>query len=335
MKAVPLIKEVLVDRLRSEITKKRSDCLVKIDSERSLSEALGVSRSSLRSAIDELADEGLLLKIQGKGTYITPNVACTSLHLAYPKDLKFNDPFYIKFIAEITSLTARRGISLKMLDLDNLTDSPEDTPLIILGQIDEANIKKLKNNYSKIVAIEDYPENEGLHQVIFDDYKIGCDAAMRLHQLNHKKVLLLAGPEKYPSAYKRKNGFMYTAKSLGLEVETINTKMNWGGGFNTANKVAAGVRAATYTGVFCSNDWMAAGLIQGLKEYGVSTPGDISIIGCDNIPLSSELKPSISTFDLDMKLLVEEVFEEINNLKSPKKLLIPASFIIRDSIKQI
>lgn len=335
MEAVPLIKEALVERLRSEIIKKRSDCLVKIDSERSLSEALGVSRSSLRAAIDELSKEGLLLKVQGKGTYITPDVACKNIHLACPKDLKYNDPFYIKFIVEITSLTARRGISLKVLDLDNLSDSPDDTPLIISGQLEESSIQKLKGIYSRIVAIEDYPENEGLHQVIFDDYKIGCDAAVKLHQLNHKNVLLLAGPEKYPSAFKRKNGFLYSAKNLGIQVNIIHAKMNWGGGFNSADEVAKAIKVSSYSAAFCSNDWMAAGLIQGLKEYGLSTPADISIIGCDNIPLSSELKPAISTFDLDMKLLVEEVFEEINSLKNPKKLLIPANFISRDSIKQI
>jgi Transcriptional regulators len=335
MEAVPLIKEVLVEKLRSEIIKKRSDCLVKIDSERSLSETLGVSRSSLRAAIDELANEGLLLKIQGKGTYITPDVACANIHLACPKDLKYNDPFYIKFIVEITSLTARRGISLKVLDPEHLVDSPDDTPLIISGQLDESSVRKLKSIYSKIVAIEDYPENEGLHQVIFDDYKIGCDAATMLYQLNHKNVLLLAGPEKYPSAFKRKNGFLYSANNLGIQTKVIHTKMNWSGGTNVAKEVAEAIKTSSCTAAFCSNDWMAAGLIQGLKECDVSVPGDISIIGCDNIPLSSELKPAISTFDLDMKLLVEEVFEEINNLKTPKKLLIPASFISRDSIKQI
>lgn len=47
--------------------------------------------------------------------------------------------------------------------------------------------------------------------------------------------------------------------------------------------------------MFCGNDEMAAGLCRALHEAGRSVPGDVSVVGFDDIPLAEYFTPSLTT----------------------------------------
>ena len=50
-----------------------------------------------------------------------------------------------------------------------------------------------------------------------------------------------------------------------------------------------------FTGVFCANDQMSLGLLHGLDELGLGVPGDVSVVGFDDIPLASHAAPPLTT----------------------------------------
>jgi len=346
MKHNPLIKERITELLREQIYTMRTDSLVRIAPERALAEDLGVSRVSLKAAIKNLIHEGMLLQIQGKGTYITPTVQLHTLHLICSPDIKSNDPFYNKFLVEVTGLAAKKCINLFMVDPLDFKSSSETSPLIVIGLLDKKLMDCLKMSYRKIIAIQDYEMTDGLLQVYFDDYRIGCKAAQTFHEYHHSKVLHLAGPEKYPSASKRRAGFLEISNRLGLKPSVIVEKMNWSGGYHAGEIFLEQFDEwDRYTAVFAANDWMSVGFIQKLKEKGVRVPEEISVIGCDDIPLASEFYPPLTTFNLDMRYLVEEVFSSMNKFETftdrdtrnatNRKILIPAKLIHRDSLNSL
>jgi len=49
------------------------------------------------------------------------------------------------------------------------------------------------------------------------------------------------------------------------------------------------------TAVFCANDHLALGMMKAFSEVGIDVPGDISIIGYDNIPEANYLIPALTT----------------------------------------
>ena len=334
----PLVKEIILAKLRQQILSLRSNTYVKIPSERSLSEQLGVSRLSVRTALKELSGEELLVQMQGKGTYITPLLQMHSLSLICSPDIKSNDPYYNKFLAEITNEAAKRSINLIMVNLDKPVPSQPGAALIVMGLLENSALGSLLSLYNPVISIQEYPWLQDITQISFDDYKIGCDAAKILFEHNHRRVLHLAGPDKYPSAFFRKKGFLDAAERLGIHTDIITDKMNWAGGYKLGElyhlKLA---KAHSPTAVFAANDWMAAGFMKRLQESGLRIPADISILGCDNIPLSSEYTPTLSTFDLDMKQLVAEllsVLEESSTATSvqrSKRIMLPATPILRES----
>lgn len=340
MEHSPLIREKITEQLKIKIIEMRTDSFVRIESERSLAEKYGVSRISMRMAIKNLISEGLLVQLQGKGTYITPKVKIDTLHIICSPDIKNNDPFYNKFLVEITNASARKSINLLMIDPDNITDVPVSIPLIVVGLLEECVLNRLMTVYKEIVAIHDYPNLKDIVQIYFDDYKIGYNAAKTFIELNHKSLLHLSGPEKYASAYYRKKGFMDAVKDFNAHAAAINGKMNWSGGYSAGDAFLRNqYRDHPPSGVFAANDWMAIGFIQKLKENGVKVPEDISVIGCDDIPLASEFFPPLTTFNLDMKYLVEEIFSVLNpynneNVRSNKRILLPAALVRRKSLKK-
>lgn len=54
-------------------------------------------------------------------------------------------------------------------------------------------------------------------------------------------------------------------------------------------------KEASFTAVFASNDLMAIGAYEALREYGLKIPEDVSVFGHDNSLLSSLVKPGLST----------------------------------------
>ena len=69
------------------------------------------------------------------------------------------------------------------------------------------------------------------------------------------------------------------------------------------------------TAVFCCNDLMAVGALNACKRLGLAVPGNVSVMGYDNISLSRLVEPKITTMDQNMfqlgstaaKLLVENI----------------------------
>lgn len=340
MEQRPLITEKTIKILREYIGRLQAQEAIKIPSERELSKNLSVSRVSIRTAIKKLVAEGLLTQAQGKGTYISPIKRLSSIHILCPQDIKKSDPFYNKFLVEITSEAARRGLILYIIDPDKIIGNKEDTPLITIGVIENVLLNKLNPFYKKIISIQDFSNHKDIIQLHFDDYNIGLKAGQLLIKYGHQKIMHLSGPAKFPSAVLRKLGFQDAIINSQYKYYEYSTKMNWTGGYSAGDYILDSLPAEERpTGVFAANDWMAEGLIQKLKERGVQVPTDISIIGCDDIQLATELRPQLTTFNLDMKLLISKVFDILTRYEEieiyNQKILIPAELILRESLTSI
>lgn len=341
MESMPLLTERITLELRNQILKMRCDSLVKIPSERELTEIFNASRPSIRQAIKNLINEGLLIQERGKGTYVTPKIKIHTLDIICSPDIKRNDPFYNSFLVEITKFAAKQSMNLFIVDYDQIMNTYRESPLVIVGSIEDSVLELLKKVYKTIIAFQSYPDHNEITQIYFDHYKIGYMAASILSRFNHKNIVHLAGPEKYVSALNRRVGFEDAAKKLCSNYRILTEKMNWVGGYKAGDVlVDEYTNKNRPTAVFVANDWMGIGLIQKLKEKGLRIPEDISVIGCDDIPLASEFSPTLATFSLDMKVLVNELFAALNEMNSSedyymgKKILLSPTFVPRDSLKE-
>lgn len=345
MQTKPLLRDQLIERLRIFILEQRTTVPVRISSERELAEKLSVSRISVRHAIKSLVAEGLLEQKQGSGTYICAEQKLPAekdvelVHVLMAKDIKRNDPFFNECLAEITHYCTDNAIRLKVSREGTQKISETDkAPFVILGLLNKDSIEQVSSVNGPIVSTQYYPDFHNISQLLFDDSRIGWEAAEILFNHGHRQVIHLGGPSAYPSAYERTEGFLKGAERKNMLVQTLQGKMNWRSGYELGNQVVKMLRSSKApSAVFASNDWMALGLMHRLAEERVSIPEQLSIIGCDDIHMSAEISPGLSTFKWDMNQMVRELFgiihtELFGDERSYKRVLLPARFITRDSL---
>jgi DNA-binding LacI/PurR family transcriptional regulator len=339
METKPLLRDALTSSLREFVLERQEAEPVRIAPERDLAEMMGVSRISIRHALKALAAEGLLTRRQGSGTYIVPVEAPRAIQVLMASDIKQNDPFYTEFLSSMTHYCADHAIRLLVSREVLLAPLQFDrAPTVIVGLVGDSTIEAIRQTSSLVVSTQYYPDILEITQLYFDDQRIGSEAAEILYARGHRKVVHLAGPTAYRSAHERTQGFETAAHRRGMDVLTLRGKMNWRSGFELGDEVVASLGTAKApTGVFASNDWMALGLMHRLAQDRVSVPGELSIIGCDDIHMAAEISPGLSTFRWDTDTLVRELVNIIADQDSHdppihKRVLLPARFVDRDTV---
>lgn len=92
--------------------------------------------------------------------------------------------------------------------------------------------------------------------------------------------------------------------------------------------------------LFCYNDVAAFGVIKALKESGFSVPADVSIIGFDDLPMSSMMEPHLTTIKVPNKYIgssaARMLVERLNSKRThyPTGLLVGGALIIRESVQE-
>jgi len=94
------------------------------------------------------------------------------------------------------------------------------------------------------------------------------------------------------------------------------------------------------TSVFACNDLMAVGVMNSCKKLNISIPNDLSIIGYDNIQLSSLVEPKLTTIDQHMQLLGSKaanlVLDKIAaNNEYGVKIILDNTLVERESVSKI
>ncbi len=334
--------KAIADVLRQEVRQLQSDRLIKLESERKLEQRLNVGRQRIREVINQLVSEGLLIKYEGKGTYIAPIVKNKHVNLLSSPTIKPNDPFYNRMLMELTGYAAKNSVNMIPLTMDTLHNGDMLAPVLMIGKFEEEDIEKIKQVYSKIISFENYPNHDDFVQIYFDHFKIGINAAKVLAAYGHKKVIHITGPDRYASALYRKNGFIRGSRKNGIEHVVLESKMNFKGGFVLADQVANLVVHRQFTAVFAANDWMAIGLIQALRDKGVDVPNQLSVLSVDNIPLAGQFAPGLTTYSLDANMMIAECFSLMDvaescteDIQFHKRIILQPRLITRDTLKKL
>jgi DNA-binding LacI/PurR family transcriptional regulator len=129
---------------------------------------------------------------------------------------------------------------------------------------------------------------------------IGNADAMRqaidhLAALGHDRVGFVSGPRRSWSGRQRLAGIRKTAVAHGITLEEIG---HFAPTFEGGSAAAQGVLLSGVTAVVAYNDLIALGLLNALRDRGVDVPGDLSIIGVDDISMSAMVRPALTTLSV-------------------------------------
>ena len=137
---------------------------------------------------------------------------------------------------------------------------------------------------------------------VWVDQEAGAALATRhLLELGHRTVHHVAGPGDSLEARGRIVGWCRELRAAGAEVPELLMGDWWpASGHAAGREIAARIRrGAEVTAVFLSNDQMALGLLNALHQEGLSVPGDVSVVGFDDVPEAAYYSPPLTTVRQD------------------------------------
>jgi DNA-binding LacI/PurR family transcriptional regulator len=155
-----------------------------------------------------------------------------------------------------------------------------------------------------------------------------------LIELGHERIAHVdggsgAGGPQRRSAYLRG----MRAHGLGRHSLVIPGDFTEEAGVTAAEELLA--RRELPTGIFAANDMVAAGLLGGFDRAGVDVPGDVSIVGYDNISIAHLAHVSLTTVDQPRtemgRLALELLLDRIDNRRPNEVRLIEPSLVVRST----
>jgi len=169
-----------------------------------------------------------------------------------------------------------------------------------------AEIKKLANRNKKripLVSLERDFTNVGIDSVVFDGYNNTKMAIQHLIDVGCRRICHISGPMGLEIVKEREKGFQDAIRENGLsdegEAMSVYGDFTHQSGYVAMQKLLE--RAPDMDGVFCDNDQMAVGALKVLRERGISVPGQIKLMGYDDVFLASVVEPSLSTIHIQKR----------------------------------
>jgi LacI family transcriptional regulator len=156
--------------------------------------------------------------------------------------------------------------------------------------------------------------------------------------LGHRRIAMVKGPAKNLDADERLRGYRdaLVEANVGLEKDLeIDGAFTEYSGYEAAERLMKLENRPT--AVFAANDSMAIGLLSAFRERDVSVPGDIAVVGFDDISMASYVSPALTTAHVDAyQLGTRAVRLLLPALEPPmgrkvQREVIPAPLVVRQS----
>ena len=182
------------------------------------------------------------------------------------------------------------------------------------------------------LVVVDSPADERFGVVQSDHEAGGRAATEHLIALGHPTVWHLAGPEDSYAATERERGWRAALEGAGLVAPPV-VRGDWTAASGHSEGVALAERADV-SAVFVANDQMALGLLRALAEAGRAVPGEVSVVGFDDIADAADYLPPLTTVRQEFDELGERAVDALIGAidgGSPKTDLVPTRLIVRES----
>jgi LacI family transcriptional regulator len=167
-------------------------------------------------------------------------------------------------------------------------------------------------------------------------------AAMEhLADLGHRRVGFIGGASQLTSAVDRLDGYLRAVAEHGLD---DGDALRQAGDFTEESGYRAAAQLLSLspppTAIFAANDRMAIGAMAAAHDAGRAVPGDLSVVGFDDIPMASYLRPPLTTVALPgyemgaaaMRLLLEQVQAGPDgDAPEPPVVHLDARLVVRES----
>ncbi len=238
-----------------------------------------------------------------------PNRRANTLAILVPQlQNAFADVYFGELISGIYEEAAARGFRIllevarrdyiKRREYMQLLEDCSVDGIFFLGATEEHKfLKEFDGSDRPLLVVNNHFSQWDLHHVVCDYAAAGRDAADHLIELGHSRIAHISGPNDVVLTTRElTDAFVGRLAEHGVR---LSKSMIVGGEFQVETaKLACDElleRDPDLTAIFCANDKMALGAYQSLRAQSKQPGKDVSVMGCDDIPVAALSDPPMTT----------------------------------------
>lgn len=284
----------------------------KLPTEKQFSDEFGVSRVTVRRAIQELSDRNVIYKIQGGGTYVgssDPSKSTTSIQ---------NIPFVIcenvssfaqivqgaeKYLSQhqcyLTVHCSNDNFLNERNIINHLVDNQVKNMIVLPTDADKNTLFyfELMQKGINIVFVDLIPRGLVCHYVSSNNLMGGYQATKHLIQRGYRKIAFFSpSGDQYTTITDRKNGYLLALQEANIEPNPFYMPQL----DNVCTDIPGVVKNLMTSpnppdAFFAVNDIFAVNIFIAMQRYGYRVPEDAGIIGFDNLEMNVMQSVPLST----------------------------------------
>jgi LacI family transcriptional regulator len=172
--------------------------------------------------------------------------------------------------------------------LSGLFDRSVDGAILSTATVDSSLPYELDRHGLPFVYLNRISDVVERDSVSADDRGGAAQLAELLLETGHRQIGMLLGPETTSTSRDREAGFVARLAEAQVAVPPAwraRTEYTEASGYAAFHRVMSGPTRPT--ALFCGNDWVAVGALNGARESGITVPGDLTIVGFDDLPVAT------------------------------------------------
>ena len=257
----------------------------------------------------------------------------------------FTDPFFPLLLQGTTQACNAHHYQL-MLSLFNAPAAEQESYQRVLGNgymdgvivasasLNDPLIPALLRDRIPFVSIGKYPD-ERVTYVDVENREGARMAVEHLIHLGHRKIGTITGPLDMIHGQERLQGYRQALDARGIQIDK-NLIVEGDYSESSGGSGMQRLLPASPTAVFVGSDTMAIGALKALRQAGRQVPGDVALVGFDDIPMASAVQPSLTTVRQPISpmgvLAVETLLDLIEQrVSGPRRILLPTQLVVRES----
>ncbi|MFJ1969353.1 LacI family DNA-binding transcriptional regulator [Streptomyces sp. NPDC087903] len=249
----------------------------------------------------------------------------------------------------LSLVCATRGDVAREADLVQLMREQHAAAVVLVGGAvrDEAYNQRMADYAtaldaagSRLVLVGRPPLPAGVPATVveYDNRGGAFQAASHLLVAGHRRILFLGGQRDFSTAEQRLAGYRDALRAHDaafveeLDMPDVYTRAS--GYRRTLDALHAGL---DFTAVLAGTDMVAIGALAALREAGLDVPGDVSIVGYDDVPFAADLAPALTTVRVPYEELgrtaVRLTLEREERLAGDDHVVLGTQLVVRQSVR--
>lgn len=256
------------------------------------------------------------------------------------------NPIFPPMVRGIENYLAKHGYTVLLADTDESEDEEKeairslaerrvDGFIVATGADDHETIPRMFDQGIAVVLANRGAGTVPYPLVTGDDEDGMRQAVEHLHRLGHRHIVHLAGPENFSTTRIRAREIVRVCGDFGITCEVVPVEnLRVDAGTSAVDRLLE--QPWSFTAIQASTDLLALGALRSIRAHGLTCPGDISVIGFNDMPFAAEFSPGLTSVKVPLdeigaeaaRLLVTRLQEGKN---SPRVVTLPVRLVVRQS----